>query len=135
MTGALCALAAPYAPTIVGGGGGGGQMTVTASPDTVLKTKGTRASSLTISSTTPCVVSVTGGITPFSYAWTKVRGDTITATNPTAASTYFSGVVSADTTLQAAFICTVTDALGATAPSNEVSVSLSAVSFTTGSLA
>jgi hypothetical protein len=61
---------------------------------------------------TTSAVSITavGGTPTYSYAWTKLSGDTITATSPSASSTTFSGatMVSGETR-NAIFRCTVKD--------------------------
>lgn len=55
-------------------------------------------------------VSVNGGVAPYSYAWTQVSGDPMTATNPSSPSTAFFAGVNPSTTLSAVWQCTVTDA-------------------------
>lgn len=61
-------------------------------------------------------VAVTGGTAPYSYAWAKQSGGTITAGSPTAASTTFAGATMtvAEGARTAIFRCTVTDANGIT---------------------
>lgn len=80
----------------------------------------------TASQTTSSVTAtVTGGLAPFTYSWTRTSGDTeVSATAPSAATTAFT-----DTTLvageidTATFTCTVTDALGRTA-SDSINVTI-----------
>lgn len=64
----------------------------------------------------PVTVTVSGGVAPFTYAWTRDSGSaTINATLPAAATTRFSATVPYDSEVSANFVCTVTDANGATA--------------------
>lgn len=57
----------------------------------------------------------TGGTAPYTYAWAKVSGDTLTVTAPTSASTSFrAGVLPGDVKF-ANYRCTVTDKNGLTA--------------------
>lgn len=63
---------------------------------------------------TASVVTASGGTSPYTYAWTKVSGDTLTVTSATSASTTFSGTPGANNTLQAVYRCTVTDDVAAT---------------------
>jgi len=60
--------------------------------------------------TSAASITAVGGTPTYSYAWTKLSGDTITATSPSASSTTFSGatMVSGETR-NAIFRCTVTD--------------------------
>lgn len=78
---------------------------------------------------TPAVtISVTGGTTPYTYAWTKVSGDTMTVANPTGASTGFSATVGYGDSLNATYRCTITDAAGRT-KTVDVGVTLEEQSF------
>jgi hypothetical protein len=85
-------------------------MTATASPGSLYKVG--IASSQTTSSTT---VTVTGGVSPYTYSWSKVSGDTLTVDSPTAATTTFTatGLVEGDSR-DATYRCTVTDSTGGT---------------------
>ena len=56
-----------------------------------------------------------GGIGPFSYAWTRVSGATLTVSTPNLASTSFQANVPASATRNAVYRCTATDSLGTTA--------------------
>ena len=56
-----------------------------------------------------------GGVGPFSYAWTKVSGDTLTLTTPNNASTNFRASVGPNDNRFAIYRCTATDSLGTTA--------------------
>ena len=55
----------------------------------------------------------TGGRSPFTYAWTRVSGDTgFTIVSPTSATTTFRRFVNDEVTYTAVFRCTATDADG-----------------------
>jgi len=71
------------------------------------------AASITTNTTT---ANVSGGASPFIYAWAQVSGDTIGITNPTGASTAFtaSGVAGGQSR-SGVFQCTVTGADGVVA--------------------
>lgn len=78
----------------------------------------TRSSSVTTGSS---VCSATGGVPAYTYAWTRVSGDTsIACTSPTAATTTFSrsGMVLGDPPYVANWKCTVTDSTAATTIAN-----------------
>lgn len=80
--------------------------------------------------TTPSrTVTAAGGTSPYTYAWAKVSGDTLTVTSPTSASTTFSGTPGVGNTLQAVYRCTVTDNVAAT---TTVDVSVSITDLTVG---
>lgn len=66
--------------------------------------------------TTPSATAgVSGGTGPYTYAWSRVSGDTFTVTSPTAATTTFSASVGVvNSTKIATYKCTVTDSLGVT---------------------
>lgn len=90
---------------------GANDFTVTVSPAALVRL----ASSLGVLTTDePAVVTPTGGTGPYTYAWTKAAGDTLTVTSASAASTTFSANP-AGGTLSAQYMCTVTDSLAATA--------------------
>lgn len=62
------------------------------------------------------VVNATGGTGPYTYAWTRVSGDSaISATSPAAATTTFTATVPRDGERTGVWRCTVTDSLAATA--------------------
>lgn len=70
--------------------------------------------------TTASTVTVTGGTAPFTYAWTQPTPDADwTALYPSNASTQFQ-YSGGDPAASTAWICTVTDATGATAVTNSV---------------
>jgi hypothetical protein len=85
-----------------------GGMTAAASPTSLYTSS--FSSPITSSSTT---VTPTGGTAAYTYAWTKVSGDTLTVNSPTSASTTFSASVTSSKT--AIYRCTVTDSLATTA--------------------
>jgi|GEM_PF-2766895 len=66
-----------------------------------------------LAQTNESTVAVTGGMAPFSYAWSS--SGTMTATNPSAAATRFTAFVEAGETVGDYFTCLVTDAKGQTA--------------------
>jgi hypothetical protein len=84
-------------------------MTAAASPTSLYDISFT--SPITSPSTT---VTPTGGTSAYTYAWTKVSGDSMTVNSPTSATTTFTatGVTS---TKSAIYRCTVTDSLSLTA--------------------
>ena len=65
----------------------------------------------------------TGGTAPYTYAWTKVSGDTMTVTNSTSASTAFRASVGPGDSRSATYRCTVTDKNGLSAQ-DTVSITL-----------
>jgi hypothetical protein len=85
-------------------------MTASASPTSLYKTGPT--SSQTTASVT---VTPSGGVSPYTYSWTLLTGDTLTVNSPTAATTTFSmtGMISGDS-FDATYRCTVTDSTGGT---------------------
>jgi hypothetical protein len=60
----------------------------------------------------PVVATVTGGASPFTYAWAIVSGTPVMITNPTSATTQFQKLTG--TSVMAGARCTITDSLGAT---------------------
>lgn len=79
---------------------------------------------------TPAVTATpTGGTPPFTYAWTRVSGDTgFTINSPAAASTTFTRTPADEVTYSAVFQCAATDALGTTR-TDTVSVSVTGVTI------
>lgn len=74
----------------------------------------------------------TGGTPPYTYAWSRVSGDTsISITSPTSASTTFSRFVAAETTYSAVFQCVATDALGVS-QTDTVTVSITGFTLSEG---
>lgn len=69
-------------------------------------------------------VTVTGGVAPYTFAWTYVSGDVVTCNAPTAAATTFSATLSASESRYAEWKCRVTDAAGVVADSATVPVTL-----------
>lgn len=87
-------------------------LTVTADPATVEGLSyGPGSASAT---TSPVTASPSGGLTPFSYAWTRLSGSG-DALSSTLATTEFRADVPADTTLTGTFRVTVTDSAAQTA--------------------
>lgn len=98
-------------------------LSVAATPDSV---SGSRTGAgLVTSDATSAVAS--GGVGPYSYAWSQVSGDPMTITAPTSSSTAFSAEVAAAEVLNAVMRVTASDASGATA-SDEVAVQLQSIS-------
>jgi len=85
-------------------------MTASASP-TYLYKSGSTASQTTASVT----VTPSGGVSPYTYAWTLLSGSTLTVNSPSAATTTFSktGMISGDS-YDATYRCTVTDSTSGT---------------------
>lgn len=81
--------------------------------------------------TTTPTVTAAGGTAPYTYAWAKVSGDTLTVNSPTAASTNFTGSPGIGNILQAVYRCTVTDSAGSPATAT-VDVAVSITDLTPG---
>lgn len=104
---------------------GGTSPGISVSPTSV---SGSASSTSTVSITTrSTTVSVSGGVAPYSYAWTQTSGDPMTATSPSGATTAFTASVGPGTRLAGVWQCTVTDAAGTTG-----TVSVSASLFNRG---
>lgn len=86
-------------------------MTATVSPTSLYKS-GLAADQTTASAT----VSVTGGVSPYTYSWAKLSGDTFTINSSTSATTTFTktGMLAGDT-FYGTYRCTVTDSTSGTA--------------------
>jgi len=70
-------------------------------------------------------VTANGGLPPYTYAWTRVSGDTeIYANNPTSATTRFSVYSATSDTYVTVFKCVVTDFEANPVDSNTVTVQL-----------
>lgn len=52
------------------------------------------------------------GVGPYSYSWTQIDGNPMTAESPTSATTRFTALVPMGEILSATFQCTVTDTVG-----------------------
>lgn len=85
-----------------------GPVTASASPAYV---NNTRVGSGLITSD-PVTVTAAGGVGPYTYAWSRVAGDTYTVNAPSSATTTFTTTVSAGTAKSASYRCIVTDSLG-----------------------
>jgi len=79
----------------------------------------------------PVTVSVSGGIGPYTYAWTKVSGDTMTLSDVDGATTTFSASVGINSSKSAVYRCTVTDNVSVS-KTIDVSVSLFDITFEGG---
>jgi hypothetical protein len=101
-----------------------GQGTITLTLSTSSVTTSRRLSTVTSPSVTATPAS---GQTPYTYAWVKQSGDSISATNSTSAITAFQAIgMAVLETRTAVFRCTCTDSLGSSATA-DVSVSLTRI--------
>jgi len=57
-------------------------------------------------------VSVSGGIGPYTYAWTKVSGDTMSTSDHDGPVTSFTATLTINQSKYAVYRCTVTDSVG-----------------------
>lgn len=107
-------------------GGGGGSLIATASPGAAngFVFVAEPASLTSVVTSNNVTVTAAGGTAPYTYSWTKVSGDTLTVTAPTADTTQFTATLFKNTERAATYRCTVTDALLAT-DSVDVAVFLS----------
>lgn len=96
-------------------------LSASASPAS-LSGSGTTASITTASSAT---ATASGGAGPYTYSWTKVSGGAITLVSATSASTKFKATTMANgESRTATFKCTITDSLGQTATTGNVTVTI-----------
>jgi hypothetical protein len=79
--------------------------------------------------TSSVTVTPSGGVAPYTYAWTKVSGDTVTIDSPAAATTTFTGTPPENSTLSGTYKCTVTDSTPASAI---ITVGVNIAHFTVG---
>ena len=71
--------------------------------------------------TQPVTAAAQGGTAPFTFAWTQASGDPATILNPTGAQTAFRfASVGPGDSRGASFVCTITDATGASAQPSTV---------------
>lgn len=106
-------------PAEEGGGGGGGTLVISVSNTTVNKS-GTNQSILTGNVTT----TPSGGLAPYTYAWAKLSGDSISAVSPASATTQFRATTMAELEVRTAtFRVTCTDSLGSS-DTEDVSVTI-----------
>lgn len=94
-------------------GGGGGSLSITISRDFLQKADidPEPAPSFKTLQTATVTVTAVGGTGPYTYAWSRVSGDSaILCTQPNLASTEFSATVAKNSDRTATWRCTVTDA-------------------------
>lgn len=103
-----------------------GALSVTASPTSVSKTED--AASITTATVT---AAATGGASPYTYAWTKLSGGSITAVSASAAATTFNAAtMAASESRSAAFRCTATDSASPQATATvDVTVTITRAAF------
>jgi hypothetical protein len=88
-------------------------------------------STATITSTATATASASGGSGPFSYSWTKVSGGAITPATPGSATTKFTATgTTAGESRTAVFKCTITDSVGQTAVTANVTVTITSTATT-----
>lgn len=82
------------------------------------------------------VVTPSGGVGPYTYAWAKKSGEDIPPNSPSAATTTFTGTVSPSEFKSAVYTCTVTDSTGGTPlqAKTDVSVTIGDISSGIGAL-
>lgn len=101
--------------------GSGAPLSAVASPDYVSGAiDRSKPGTVTTNITT---ASPSGGRAPYTYEWTELSGE-LTISDPSSASTYFSGIVAAGDQKTGTFTCTITDAAGATAVTNIVTATV-----------
>lgn len=74
--------------------------------------------------TNSVTITASGGTQPYTYAWSKVSGDTLTISSATSATVNWTASGTAPQTLSAVWNCVITDAAGRTVTSSNVSVSI-----------
>lgn len=92
-------------------GAGGGLPGISVTPTVVDGTDAASRSTRVTSAT--ATVTVSGGVAPYTYAWTGV-GDPMTATAPSSAASAFYATLNPQDEKTATWTCTVTDAAGFT---------------------
>lgn len=102
---------------------GGGSLVASISPSSLSGVGTNVVSTGDGGGSSSCTVTPSGGTGPYSYAWTKVSGTTITVSSPAAATTGFSTTLIPGQLVTAVYRCTVTDSLLATATA-DVSITL-----------
>lgn len=93
-------------------------MSVSAAPDPA--GFGNSTGAILVTTGSPAVATVSGGVAPYTYAWRQTDGSDWTITTDTALSTTFSIPVDPATLEDGTFVCDVTDSTGFVATSNEV---------------
>jgi hypothetical protein len=110
-------------------GGSAGSFTVEVSSSHVSRTLSTNGPDKVVT-TSPISVTASGGGGSYSYSWARISGWIgIAATTPSAASTQFTGTLSADDTETAEFACTVTDIASGATQSVTVFVTLTLIGW------
>ncbi len=100
--------------------GSSGGMSVTASP------AGVDALGSGSTTTPPIMATPSGGVAPYTYAWTYQGGDpTVAIDSPATAATTFTATVTGGDNKLAFFVCTVTDSGALSAQSNQVTATIS----------
>lgn len=108
----------------------GGSLTVTESPSSLF---GFLAGTGNCETDSPGVVSVTGGVTPYTYLWVYVSGSTdINPYTGTSPSTYFYAPVNAKSDILAVWKCQVTDSASTVVNSPNVSIELEGSGYSGG---
>lgn len=108
--------------------GAGRRLQVVASPASVSGNASSAGVTTEVTSGS-ATATVSGGVAPYSYAWSRSSGSTlIEALTGSLATTAWRGdIPEADPSQVAIFICTVTDAVGAIAVSGGVTVTLEVI--------
>lgn len=112
MTGVLAAVAA----------GGRPDLKAVAAPTSLL---GFKTGSGTVITSSPSVCTASGGVAPYTYAWTAISNpDSISIVTSAINQTYFRKTMGALELVTGTFKCVVTDDLGTIVDSNTVTVEL-----------
>lgn len=75
--------------------------------------------------TNSIVASATGGVSPYTYAWSSSAGNTVSISSSTATTVSWSASGTAPASSSATWACVVTDSAGVSAATNNVSVNIS----------
>lgn len=103
-------------------GGASGGFFATASPTSTTSTKATAGSQQTSVS---IVANPFGGLPPYTYAWTLVSGNPLVyPVSPTAVLSKFAGTSFEPDVYTAVYKCVITDSVGSTADTNNVTIEL-----------
>ena len=78
-----------------------------------------------ITTTTSGVASIAGGVAPYTQTWSKIDGDLINITSPSATSTTFTATgLGAGQDRSADFVCAVRDSAGTMVTTNSINVEI-----------